>query len=243
MQRRGAPRDTAKVLCAATGTQCSQVSEQADRHWKTIRGEDSGRRPGKETISHGLGAFGKNETLRALAPSSPLYSKPSSLLSRVAASPSHSPLPKQATCALTPLRHFVPWLRGALLALRRPSAPISPGTHSVQPCQRQSVPPLSSHRPRGSRLAGLSGVHTACLFTSVSLGEWKLHPILLVSAVPTRGQDTAFTCVLQTSLVVTHRKKRILYHDLLYTSITHIHTELKQKFHGTKFTMMECHTL
>ena len=135
MQRRGAPRDPAKVLCAATGTQCSQVSEQADRHSKTIRGEELGRRPGKETISHGLGAFGKNETLRALAPSSPLYSKPSSLLSRVAASkpssllsrvaasPSHSPLPKQATCALTPLRHFVPWLRGALLALRRPSAP------------------------------------------------------------------------------------------------------------------------
>ena len=124
VQRREAPRDPAKVLCAATGTQCSQVSEQADKHSKRIRGEDLGRCPGKETISHGRWAFWKNEMLGALAPSPPLYSKPSSLLSRVTASPSHSPLPKQAMCVLMPLRHFVPWLRGALLALRRPSAPI-----------------------------------------------------------------------------------------------------------------------
>lgn len=86
-------------------------------------------------------------------------------------------------------------------------------------------------------------VHAGCLFTSVSLGKWKLHLILLVSAVPTRDRDTAFNCVLQTSSTVTHRKKRILYHDLLYMSITHTRTELKQKFHGTKFTMTECHTL
>lgn len=148
-------------------------------------------------MSHDRWAFGNNETLRTPIPSPPavfhtiITSQPGCSLAKLR---SFAHIDHVGTCAAVPLCCF----RVMPFHPLPSSTPSSPVACSVKP-----VPAIVSASfvfPPSSELTAsraLTGPH--CLFTSVSLGNWKLHPILPGSAVPISEQVSAFNRVLQTS--------------------------------------------
>lgn len=108
--------------------------------------------------------------------------------------------------------------------------PFCPSTRTSHvTCPVQLMPEVISTSPvlsQSLNLLELVAFHTIGLFVSISSGKWR--PCLLVSAVLIGGQDSAFNCDIQTSLIATHDENYSLHHDLLHILRTHTHTHTKK---------------